>query len=176
MCDGVQIVTPRLILRRMTMADVPALHVALSDPETMRYWSTLPHQSIEPTEAWVDGTISAVSAGDADDFAVTRDGEVIGKAGLWRGEELGILIARAYWGCGYGAEAVQAVVARAFACGHPRIEADVDPRNTACLALLKRAGFRQTGEARRTFQIGEEWTDSVYLTLTPNSGPAQFCG
>jgi RimJ/RimL family protein N-acetyltransferase len=176
MSDSVQIVTSRLILRRMTMADAAALHVALSDAETMRYWSTLPHQSVEQTEAWVAATIAAVSAGDADDFAVTLDGEVIGKAGLWRAEELGILIGRAFWGRGYGAEAVQAVATRTFARGIPRIEADVDPRNTACLALLRRIGFRQTREAKGTFRVGEEWVDSVYLTLTPNSGPAQFCG
>jgi len=59
------------------------------------------------------------------------------------------------------------VIGRAFAQGRsPR--ADVDPRNARSLKLLKNLGFRETGTAKRTYQIGDEWTDSVYLEL-PNS-------
>ena len=32
-------------------------------------------------------------------------------------------------------------------------------------ALLARLGFRETGRAERTFQLGEEWCDSLYLSL-----------
>jgi ribosomal-protein-alanine N-acetyltransferase len=31
---------------------------------------------------------------------------------------------------------------------------------------LTRLGFRETGRAERTYHIGGEWSDSVYLTLT----------
>jgi ribosomal-protein-alanine N-acetyltransferase len=173
----VRLTTPRLVLRRMTMADAPTLHEAMSDPETMRYWSTLPHRSLAETEAWVAETMEAVASGEADDFVVTRDGAVIGKAGLWRRGELGILIARSHWRQGLAAEALGAVIDRAFGAGMPRIEADVDPRNHASLALLTHLGFRKSGEAKATFRLGEEWVDSVYLTLTPEpSSPAQFDG
>jgi RimJ/RimL family protein N-acetyltransferase len=167
MCD-VRLTTRRLVLRRMVMTDAPALHDMLSDPETMRYWSTLPHQSLAETESWVAETMKAVLSREADDFVVTRDGEVIGKAGLWRRGEMGILIARRHWGQGIATEALGAVIRRAFEGGLPQIEADVDPRNRASLALLKRLGFRKSGEAKATFRIGEEWVDSVYLTLTPD--------
>jgi ribosomal-protein-alanine N-acetyltransferase len=165
--SDVRLTTRRLVLRRMAMADAPALHEVLCDAETMRYWSTLPHQRLAETEAWVTRTMEAVASGESDDFVVTREGQVIGKAGLWRGDELGILIVRSQWGQGLATEALRAVIGRAFDRGAPRIEADVDPRNDACLALLTRLGFRKSAEAKATFRIGDEWADSVYLTLSP---------
>ena len=45
------------------------------------------------------------------------------------------------------------------------LTADVDPRNAASLGLLQRLGFAETGTAKNTFLLGEEWCDSVYLRL-----------
>jgi len=159
--------TPRLRLRRMTEADIPALYAIMRDPAVMRFWSTLPHTTEAETAAFVTRTIAAVAAGEADDFAITRGGTVIGKAGLWRGGEIGFLLGRAHWGQGLAAEALAAVIARAFARGVPEITADVDPENAACLRLLARLGFRETGRAQATFLIGDAWADSVYLALRP---------
>ena len=162
-----RITSERLLLRRMTRDDAQALHGMLSDPEAMRYWSTLPHDQLAVTEAWVDATIAAVAAGLSDDFAVLLDGVVIGKAGLWNGSEIGVMLARETWGRGYAAEALSAIIERAFAHGQTEIVADIDPRNTASLKLFERLGFRQTGSATATFQIGEVWTDSLFFALTP---------
>lgn len=159
--------TERLLLRRPRLADAPAMHAILSDPEAMRFWSTLPHADPAQSAAWVADTISAVAAGSCDDFFVERDGVLIGKAGLWHGDEIGFLFSPAVWGKGYAREALQAVIAHAFGTrGLSQIRADVDPRNERCLGLLTRLGFKETGRAERTFKIGDEWTDSVYLTLT----------
>jgi len=158
--------TERLVLRRARAADAPAMHAILSDPAAMRYWSSLPHADLAQSEAWIAGTIAAIEAGRSDDFVVERDGAVIGKAGLWNGNELGFLFAPSSWGKGYAREAVVAVIARGFAAGgHDEIRAEADPRNEACLRLLSRLGFRETGRALRTWCIGGEWSDSVYLAL-----------
>lgn len=159
--------TRRLVLRRMREADAPALHAIMRDAETMRFWSTLPHERLRETEAFVAETMAAVRAGKADDFAITRAGAVIGKAGLWQENELGILLARPHWGQGFAAEAADAVIHRAFARGRVEVVADVDPRNAACLRMLSRLGFRRTGEAKATYLLGQDWVDSVYLSLTP---------
>jgi RimJ/RimL family protein N-acetyltransferase len=159
--------TERLVLRRMTLADVPALHAIMRDAEAMRFWSTLPHESLGETEAFVASTVAAVDAGTADDFAVTLSGVVIGKAGLWQGNELGILVARPHWGKGLATEAARKIIERAFARDRHEVVADVDPRNAACLRMLGRLGFRKTGEAKATYLIGQDWVDSVYLSLTP---------
>lgn len=145
------------------------MHAILSDAEAMRYWSTLPHAALAESEAWVAATIRAIGRGECDDFFVERNGQLIGKAGLWNGDEIGFLFSPATWGHGYGHEALGAVIAHAFgAGGRTQIRADVDPRNERCLRLLTRLGFRETGRAERTFCIGGEWSDSVYLALERN--------
>lgn len=158
--------TERLVLRRMRETDVPALFAIMSDAETMRYWSTLPHATPEVTAAFVADTTAAVASGKADDFVITLNGSVIGKAGLWQGYELGVLLDRRHWGHGYAKEALRAVIDRAFAEGVQQIKADVDPRNQASLRLLGQLGFAKTGEAKATFQLGKDWVDSVYLSLS----------
>jgi len=163
--------TERLVLRRMTIADVPALHAALSDPDVMRFWSTLPHASLAVTEAWVARTIASVVAGEADEFAVLLNGAVIGKVGLWTGTEVGVILSRDAWGHGYATEALHSFIDHAFRRGADRITADIDPRNTSSLRLFEKLGFRHVGSATATFLLGDVWVDSLYLALTPNDWP-----
>jgi ribosomal-protein-alanine N-acetyltransferase len=165
--SDLRIATDRLVLRRMTMEDVPALHAILSDPDAMRYWSTLPHEHEALTEAWVAQTIEAVAAGHGDDFVVLLGHAVVGKVGLWQGDEIGIILSRAIWGRGYASEALSATIERAFGRGILRITADIDPRNAASLRLFRNLGFRETGSAEATFQIGAVSVDSLYFALTP---------
>jgi [ribosomal protein S5]-alanine N-acetyltransferase len=142
------------------------MHAILGDAEAMRFWSTLPHAELAQSEAWVAAAIRAIENGACDDFFVERDGQLIGKAGLWNGDEIGFLFSPSVWGQGYAREALEAVIQRAFTTGGRRqIRADVDPRNERSLRLLNGLGFRETGRAERTFRIGGEWSDSVYLTL-----------
>ena len=165
-----EILTPRLRLRRATTDDLDDLHAMLGDPVAMRYWSTLPHDDIAQTKAWLADMIGAPPA-LADDYVVEHQGRVIGKAGCWRLPEIGFIFHPAYWGQGFAYEALTAVIARLFA-SHPipAIRADVDPRNAASLKLLGRLGFCETSRASRTWKIGDEWCDSVYLER--KRGPA----
>lgn len=160
------ITTPRLTLRRFKPNDVDAMHAIFSDPDVMAYWSTLPHTSLSQTEDWIARTIASVDAGKSDDFVVLHDGVVIGKAGLWEGDELGMIFAQSSWGAGLAREAVDAVIAHARDRGVAAIVADVDPRNVRALRFLERFGFAVTGTAKATYQLGDFWADSVYLTLT----------
>lgn len=54
---------------------------------------------------------------------------------------------------------------------HPieHLTADVAPRNSA-LRLLHNLGFVITRRAERTFLLGDEWCDSVYLELPRAAG------
>ncbi|MES2497640.1 MAG: GNAT family protein [Pseudomonadota bacterium] len=108
----------------------------------------------------------AIPPGEGEDFVIEQDGRVIGKAGLYRFPEIGFILRPDRWGQGLAREALEPVIERAFDVhGLPRIEADVDPRNAGSLALLERLGFTRTGFAERTWHIGEEWCDSIYLAL-----------
>ena len=159
--------TERLQLRSATLADVAPFHRILADPRAMTYWSTLPHDTVGETEAWVRAMI-AIPPGEGEDFVVEHDGAVIGKAGLYRFPRIGFLFHPDHWGRGFASEALRFVIDRAFRVHRlARIEADVDPRNQASLACLTRLGFTEYDRQECTWLIGGEWLDSVYLELRP---------
>ncbi len=158
--------TERLVLRRMMQYDAPALHAMLSDAETMRYWSTPPHATLAESEAWVAEGVAAMARGDGVDFVALESDRLIGRIAFWMGNEIGFLFSRAVWGKGYAQEAMIAVLRYGFDhLGFKSVRADVDPNNARSLKLLERVGFQRTGTAERTFKIGDNWVDSVYLEL-----------
>jgi ribosomal-protein-alanine N-acetyltransferase len=154
--------TKSLVLRRFKAEDAVALHPIFADPEAMRFWSS-PPKSLAQTEEFVRETIRAYQAGTGDDFVVLYEGVVIGKAGLWRTNEIGFIFCRSVWGRGIASEAVRAIMSRASTRGVTSVIADVDPRNERCLRLLEKLGFVQTDAAKRTVLVGDLWADSVYL-------------
>ena len=155
--------TERLLLRTAREDDLAAMHSVLSNPAAMTYWSTLPHETLDQTRDWLASMI-AIQPAEGEDFIIELDGKLIGKAGLWRFPEIGFILHPDHWGHGYASEALTLVLDRAFDVhGLAKVEADVDPRNTASLKLLTRLGFRETGRKERTWFVGGKWCDSVYL-------------
>jgi RimJ/RimL family protein N-acetyltransferase len=162
-----EIRTARLVLRAPSMDDAAALHRCLySDPEVMRYSTRLPDKDVATTAQFLAKAIALNESSDGDDFVVLLGGAVIGKCGVWQGNEIGFQIAREHWGKGFAREAAEAAIARAKARGFTSLVAEVDPRNARSLALLAKLGFVVTGEEKNTLQLGDEWVDSVYLAKT----------
>lgn len=158
--------TERLLLRPARRTDLGAFHAILSNAEAMRYWSTPPHDDVQQTRDWLDLEIAAESE-DASVFVLEFEGEVIGKAGCYRLPEIGYILHPAFWSRGLAREALSAIIPHIFT-NFPvdALVADVDPRNAASLALLDRLGFREIGRAERTWDVGGEWCDSVYLEVS----------
>lgn len=162
--------TKRLLLRPAMAADAVPFHAIMSHPVAMAYWSTPPHRDLAETEQWIAATM-AITPSEGEDLIVELDGQVIGKAGLYRFPEVGFIFHPDVWGRGYAREALEAVLDRAFAVHRlPGVIADVDPRNVASIGLLQRLGFCETGRASRTWNVGGLWCDSVYLQLKPSAG------
>lgn len=156
--------TPRLTLRHAQPDDLEAVHAIMSDPQVLRYWSTPPHESIEQTREWLDSMIEGNQNGSPD-FIIEYDGRAIGKLGAWAMPEIGFYLARDAQGKGFANEALTAFIAYAFNGLTDHLVADVDPHNEASLKLLKGGGFVETGREERTWHVGGEWCDSVYLRL-----------
>ena len=159
-----EIRTERLLLRRAQADDVEPMHRILSDPEAMRYWSTLPHENMAQTEAWIADMMNPGER-ESDDFIVECNGRVIGKVGGWKLPELGYLLDPAVWGRGYAFEALVAFIEHRRRAGSTELTADTDPRNLASRRLLEKAGFEETGQAANTWLIGGVWYDSIYYRL-----------
>jgi RimJ/RimL family protein N-acetyltransferase len=160
-----RIVTKRLVLRRAREEDLEAMHAVLSHPVAMRYWSSLPHSSMEETREWL-GRMIAANADENEDFVAEFEGRVIGKVGSYCLPVIGYILHPDTWGRGLATEALTAVIARIFD-RHPvpAITADIDPRNTGSIRLLTKLGFVETGRASRTWHIGDEYCDSIYFAL-----------
>ena len=156
------------------LADLDALFVAFSDPETLRYWSHEPFATREQAAEYLAGIDAGCADGTLFQWAIAdaATDALLGTLTLYawdrghRRAEIGFLLSRAHWGRGLAAEALRAALAFAFGpMNLHRVEADVDPENAASLALLARLGFREEGRlAERWFTFGA-WRDSVVLGL-----------
>ena len=167
-----EIATQRLRLRPAVAADLAAVHAILSDARATAYWSTLPHQTVEQSRAWL-GSMIDIPADQGEDFIVEHEGRVIGKAGLYRFPEIGFIFHPDAWGHGFAREALRPVLDRAFGIhGLERVEADVDPHNAAALNVLGRLGFQEFARKERTWLIGDQWCDSVYLRVRRADWPS----
>ncbi|HEY0628761.1 MAG TPA: GNAT family N-acetyltransferase [Sphingomicrobium sp.] len=154
------------MLREFREHDLDDFHRMLSDPEVMAFAPTLPHDTIGQTREWLARRLT-IAPGAGEDFVIEHSGRVIGKAGFPAFPEIGFLIARDHWGKGLAAEAVEAVVDRAFTVHRlDRVLAKVDPENAASLRLLTQIGFIETGRQQRALLVGNEWRDDVRLELS----------
>jgi RimJ/RimL family protein N-acetyltransferase len=80
--------------------------------------------------------------------------------------EFGISVALAHQGRGYACEAVREVFGLVFGqLGRHRIHASVDPRNLACMAMLRALGMRQEAHHRESLRLHGEWVDDVVFAL-----------
>lgn len=166
--------TPRLAIRPLAPADVPALFAIFSDAEVTRYWSSPAMQSIDEAEALLAAIHECFRERTLFQWGLARleDDLVIGTCTLgalqWkhRRGELGFALGRGFWRQGYVREALPAVVRFAFLnldlC---RLEADVDPRNMASLHVIEALGFRREGYLRERYHVNGEVQDAAFYGL-----------
>ncbi|MCY4180271.1 MAG: GNAT family N-acetyltransferase [Litoreibacter sp.] len=156
--------TQRLLIRPARENDAEGLFEVYGDPETMRFWDTLPDTQLEQTQRRVHGFMRAENPTY---FVLEHKGRAVGTAGIHAGDELGFILHRGLWRQGLMRECLDALIPWSFATlALSQITADVDPRNTGSITLLTRIGFLETGRAQNTIQVGDEWCDSVYFKLS----------
>ena len=178
--DGVRLTTERLVLRAYADTDRAAFHRMYSDPDVMRYGTGAPWRSIDEATAYLDKDRRERAAGETLRLAIERrsDGATIGSCALFafepdsRRAEIGYSLARDAWGHGYASETAGRLLAYAFdELRLHRIEADIDPRNTASARLLERLGFRREGLLRERWIIAGEAGDSAIYGLLATDRP-----
>lgn len=162
--------TERLILRHLTMDDLPALARMYADPEVRRHFpeGTLTReQTREELEWFID--VQYVRYGFGPWATVLKDtGVVIGRCGLlpWtivprsagavvlepsdvdppgpqaQEVEVAYLLAKEYWGRGLATEAARAIVDHAFGrLGLPRLICLFEPGNLASANVARKIGM-----------------------------------
>ncbi|MRD48010.1 GNAT family N-acetyltransferase [Caenimonas koreensis] len=165
----IELQTDRLLLRPHRESDAPALFALYTDADVCRYLSHGPWTDIAQAHQFVARNVAGTTANEHISLAIVRksDDVYIGGCSLFnfmpqcKRAELGYVQARFAWGHGYISEALQAVVAFAFnELDLMRLEADIDPRNTASARSLERLGFVKEGHLRERWIVNGEVSDS----------------
>ena len=178
------IMTPRVVLRWISEDDIDGLFDVFSDPQVARYWSSPP---LANREAAVEMQREIAAGNESETMlkwglALRESNTLIGTATLFNlsldngRAEIGYAMARAYWGKGYMTEALQALILHAFEVMQlRRLEADVDPRNSASIRTLERLGFQREGFLRERWDVDGEIQDAFFYGLLRRewSGGAQ---
>ncbi|WP_435923871.1 GNAT family N-acetyltransferase [Paenibacillus sp. DYY-L-2] len=165
----------RLRLRRMERKDARELHRYWSDPEVVRYMNIPPFASIEDTVEMINLLNGLSESEDTLRWGIElkETGLLIGSVGFnvwelsgaYRGE-IGYDLGRDFWGRGYMSEALRMVLAYGYGTmGLNRIEALVDPRNTASRELLRAFGFREEGLLREYQKTENGFVDLLMYSL-----------
>ena len=171
----VELLTPRLALRRLAPSDVEAMFEYRSRPDVARFQTWEP-QSLEQVHSFVEGLLNVEpdTPGAWFQLAITlqESGLLIGDCGLHflaeetRQAEVGITLAPAYQGKGYATEALEAVLDYLLVTlGKHRVCATVDPRNRPSVALLKRVGMRQEAHLRESLWFKGAWADDLIFAV-----------
>lgn len=168
--------TERTTLRSLRLNDASELHPILADPETMRYWSSPPHEDVARTREMIVSIQQGFDARTVLQWGIerTEDIRLLGTVTLMPEPEqpraeLGFILGREHWGEGYAGEAQSAVVDFGFGeLGLHRLEADTHPGNEGSSRSLERLGFKREGLLRERWVVGGEFSDSVIWGLLAN--------
>ena len=170
-----------LLIRLAAEHDLPALLAVNSNPEVT---ALLPYEtwsSLADGEAWFRRMEGLQATGLALQFSIVDKAarRAIGTCLLFRFEEgsaraeLGYVLGREHWGRGVMREAMTALLDAAFTrMGLRRIEAEVDVRNTASAALLRRLGFTREGLLRQRWVAKGRAKDVEMYGLLRDEWPA----
>ncbi|MDD2876821.1 MAG: 8-oxo-dGTP diphosphatase MutT [Acidiphilium sp.] len=146
-------------LRPLEAGDAVRMHQLINDWEICRLLPEAPFPYPEPlARDWIDAAIADRAAGRAYQFAITgAEGAMIGCAGVRPDKSgdtaaLGYWVARRVWGRGHGRQAVLQMLRWGFAeLAINTVVATVAADNAASLAVLRRAGFVETGTGHEKF-------------------------
>ena len=170
--------TPRLRLRRIGPQDQQSFFEIHSDAETIRYWAGDEAQTDADARRLIEREIALAEREDCMTWgmALPENDRLIGKFTLFqmdpgnRRAEVGFILNREFWGQGLMSEVLRTCIEFAISdLQIHRLEADVDPDNSASLAVLEKFGFQREGYFRERWRMNEQgrgyWADSVMLGL-----------
>jgi RimJ/RimL family protein N-acetyltransferase len=171
---GVEIVTDRLRIGELTLADAPAFFNYRSLEEVTRFQSWLP-DSIDDARAFIARHTSRpfdqIDSWYQLAIRSAATNELVGDLGVHflpdgHQVEIGVTIAPAHQRQRYAASALTALFDHLFAVMNKhRVVASVDPRNDASMALMRRVGMRPEAHFRQSLLWKGEWVDDVVFGL-----------
>ena len=166
--------TERLTLRAMRSSDDSDVYEYSSDPRVTEYllWDVHPDRFY--TARYLDYVIRRYRTAEFMDWAVTvtETGKMIGTCGFTRIDtehctgEVGYVLNPAFWGMGFAAEAVSAVLRFGFErLDLHRIEAKFMRGNERSLRVMEKCGMKFEGYRREAMRIKGRFSDIGYAAV-----------
>jgi ribosomal-protein-alanine N-acetyltransferase len=165
--------TRRLRLRQFRDDDAEAIHRCFANPEAMRFWNHPVHTKRIETERvvrrFIDCTPSyylfwAIADAKTDccfGMVNYHDGHIRNKR-----VAIGYFIDPGFHQKGIATEAVSAILDFCFGELHlHRVQAFIQPDNTASRKLVEKLGFRGESLLRDNLRVGEAWCDEMLFAL-----------
>lgn len=160
--------TGRLTLRPLRASDAGPITLHASDARLARMTALIPHPYPPgAAEAFIEATLAGRRDEEVWAIDATPAGgeELVGIAGVRPAPgELGYWVGPPYWNAGYATEAVTALLGHLFGARQvAALSAPVFADNLPSVAVLAKAGFRETG-ATRIYSVarGEEVPSRVF--------------
>jgi [ribosomal protein S5]-alanine N-acetyltransferase len=174
-----QLNTGRLLIRKITHADAPALLQLRSSETVMQYIDKERMKTLEEVITLIDHIEQEAMKGDGITWAVCMKEQpetLIGSIGLWRiirqhfRAEIGYMLHPDFWGKGITKEALLAVIDFGFSqIKLHSIEAHINPENAASAALLESTGFVREAYFKEDFFFRGTFRDSAIYSLLNKS-------
>ncbi|MGE7625339.1 GNAT family N-acetyltransferase [Viridibacillus sp. NPDC096237] len=149
--------TNRLILRKVTVDDASSVLKYMSDNEVVKHIGLDPFTKVEDARDEISWYQTIFEEGTGIRWGITMkdQDEVIGSCGFLNKVpkhfriEIGTELSKDYWGQGIASEAFEAVIRYGFEQFNlQRIEALIEPENTASQKLAEKQGFIREGLLR----------------------------
>jgi RimJ/RimL family protein N-acetyltransferase len=164
----------RICLRWLNDDDINALFSIFSDPQVMKYWSSLPLEDTKAAQELLADIRSGFQKQTLFQWGISRyiDDTVIGTCTIYhldtrnRRAEIGYALGSNYWRKGYMQEALTLLLNYCFhGLSLHRLEADIDPKNTSSIKLVEGLGFQKEGYLRERWLVGGGVQDSLLYGL-----------
>ena len=165
-----EIWTDRLLLRPLCKKDLLTVHEYASDAENTRYMMFLPKSRMEETADFLSTVEKEWRRRHPSffEFAIVMDGRQIGAVSVYLDEkenqgEIGWIVNKKYWRCGYASEAAMAVLN--FAKNQLRLDSVIarcDKRNIPSARVMEKIGMRRVDvRGTRTYPKSKETAEEL---------------
>jgi ribosomal-protein-alanine N-acetyltransferase len=169
-------VTPRLEVRRLTMADLDAFHEIWGDPAVI-FWGAAKDRDATRArlQDFMDRRLDGMVDSGWSAVVRRRDGQLVGDVVLqpapWDRDlaEVGWHFGKAWQGRGYSTEAGAGLLAHAKRHGVASVYAKILPDNVASRGVALRLGMRIVGHLDDPHGLHDLWAKTLHDD--PSDGP-----
>ncbi len=170
-----EIKTKRMLLRKLTDGDAPALLFLRSDDRVMKYIGREKMKTEEQATALIQKINTSVDANESIMWAIAlqeKPATLIGTICFWNilidhySAEVGYILHPDCWGKGMMKEAVSAVIGYGFnEMKLHRIEGITNPENTVSGIVLEKCGFVKEAYFKENYYFKGKFSDSAVYSI-----------